>query len=281
MKTKNIRSLIFILLGNALLACGVRIFLLPQGFVSGGSTGISIFIEHLTGIPIPLSVLALNTLFFLAGLYTLGKHFAAATLVSTFFYPFCLNLLAALPQPAGIGEDMLLSAVYAGLLSGAGLGMVFRESASTGGTDIPILWLNRKKGLPLDLCLYIVDGAVILLQLPVSTPAGILYGILVMMISSFVISRVTLIGQAQVQLFIISPQYREIQDLLLRRLDTGVTLFHIENGLKRTPSQAILTVIPMRKLSDATQLILQKDETAFITIHEIKEVRGRGYSLER
>lgn len=281
MKTKNILSLIFILLGNVLLSCGISLFLLPCGFVSGGATGMAIAMQHFFGIPISLSVLAFNTLFFFLGCLILGKHFFVTTLLSTFVYPFCLSILEHISIPMDLGRDTLLSAVYAGLLCGAGLGLVFREGASTGGTDIPVLLLNKKMGIPLEIGLYIADGIVILAQSFFATPVEILYGLLVMMISSFVIGRVTLIGRTQVQIFIISPHYREIQEMLMNYLDTGVTLLHIENGLKRTPSQAILTVIPRRKLNEATRLIQHEDPTAFITIHEIKEVRGRGYSIER
>lgn len=281
MKTKNIISFILILFGNILLACGISLFLLPCGFVSGGATGIAIVTHHFFGIPISLSVLIFNTLFFVIGCFFLGKHFFVTTLLSTFVYPLCLSVLEHVSIPMDFGRDTLLSAIYAGILCGAGLGLVFREGASTGGTDIPVLMLNKKLGIPFEIGLYIADGIVILSQAFFTAPIDILYGLLVMLISSFVIGRVTLIGRTQVQLFIISPGYRDIQKILMTHLDTGVTLLHIENGLKRTPSQAIMTVIPRRKLNEATKLIQHEDSTAFITIHEIKEVRGRGYSMER
>lgn len=281
MKTKNIISLILVLLGNTLLACGISLFLLPCGFVSGGATGMAIVTHHFLGIPISIAVLIFNTFFFVIGCFFLGKHFFVTTLLSTFVYPLCLSIFEHVSIPMDLGRDTLLSALYAGILCGAGLGLVFREGASTGGTDIPVLILNKQMGIPFEIGLYIADGIVILAQAFFTTPIDILYGLLVMMVSSFVIGRVTLIGRTQVQLFIISPKYRDIQTLLMNHLDTGVTLLHIENGLKRTPSQAILTVIPRRKLNEATKLIQREDPTAFITIHEIKEVRGRGYSLER
>lgn len=278
---KQAKSLFFILLGNILLACGISLFLLPCGFVSGGATGMGIIANHYLGLPISLSVLIFNVLFFLMGCFFLGKRFAATTLLSTFFYPLCLSVLEQLPFAAALSQDTLLSALYAGLLSGAGLGLVFKEGASTGGTDIPVLILNRERGIPLEAGLYLADGIVILGQAPFSQPMDILYGILIMVLSSFVIGKIELAGNSQFQIFVISPKYREIQEALLHHLDNGVTMVSIETGLMHTPSQAVLTVIPRRKLNETTKLIQLTDATAFITIHEIKEVRGRGYSLKR
>lgn len=278
---KQIKSLFLILLGNILLAAGVSLFLIPCGFVSGGATGMGIIAEHFLGIPISLAVLTFNAFFFLTGLLFLGKRFAATTLMSTFFYPFCLEVFSRMAEPAALTEDTLLAALYAGLLCGVGLGLVFKEGTSTGGTDIPVMILHRKKGFSLETGLYISDGLVILGQVFLVRPMEILYGLLIMILSSFVIGRIEFIGNSQFQLLIISPSYEQIREKLLHSLDMGVTLLNIENGLKATPSQAVLTVIPRRKLNEITNLIQEIDPAAFITIHEIKEVKGRGFSLAR
>lgn len=278
---KHMQSLFIIILGNILLAAGVSLFLLPCGFVSGGATGMGIIAGHFFGIPISLAVLTFNALFFLMGLVFLGKRFAITTLMSTFLYPFCLEIFQRIADPAAFTEDTLLAALYAGLLCGAGLGLVFKEGASTGGTDIPVMILHRKKGLSLEAGLYLTDGLVILGQAVFARPSQILYGLLIMILTSFVIGRIELMGNSQFQLLIISPFFNQIREELLHSLDTGATLFDIENGLKATPSQAVLTVIPRRKLNEITTLIQKIDPAAFITIHEIKEVKGRGFSLAR
>lgn len=278
---KQTKSLFIIILGNLLLSCGVSLFLLPCGFVSGGVTGMAIVIHHYSGLPISVSVLAFNVVFFLLGLALLGKRFAVTTLLSTFLYPFFLELIGRIPADPSIAKDTLMSAIYAGLLTGMGLGLVFKEGASTGGTDIPALLIHKKAGLSLEACIYITDGLIILSQAPFANPQEILYGLLIMLLCSFVIGRIELSGTSQIQLFIISPKYREIQDAMLHSLDTGVTMVHIETGLRGTPSQAVLSVIPKRKLNETTHLIQKTDPTAFITIHEIREVRGRGFSLKR
>lgn len=278
---KQIKSLLTITLGNLLLASSVCFFYKPGGFVSGGATGIGLSLDRQFGLPISRSVLAMNIVFFLIGFLALGKRFAATTLMSTFLYPFFLEVLGYITIPASITQDTMLSAIFASLLCGAGLGLVFKEGASTGGIDILVMVAHKKKGLPLEAGMYLTDGLIILGQALFSEPYQILYGLLILLLASFVIGRVEFMGNSQYQLLIISPKHQQMREELLHTMDTGVTLLDIENGMQRTASQAVLTVIPKRKLNDIKKLIQKIDPNAFITIHEIKEVRGQGFSLNR
>lgn len=278
---KQLKSLLTIALGNLLLAGSVCFFYKPGGFISGGATGIGLLLDRQFQIPISHSVLIMNIVFFLIGFLALGKRFAATTLMSTFLYPFFLEMLGHFPIPASISQDTMLSALYAGLLCGAGLGLVFKEGASTGGIDIMVMVIHKKKGLPLEAGMYLTDGIIILGQSLFARPYQVLYGLLILLLASFVIGRLEFMGSSQYQLLIISPEHEKIRKELLHTMDTGVTLLDIENGMQRTASQAVLTVIPKRKLNDIKKLIKTIDANAFITIHEIKEVRGQGFSLNR
>lgn len=278
---KHLKSLSLIILGNLLLAGSICFFYEPGGFVSGGTTGIGLFLDRQFGIPISRSVLIMNVFFFILGFFILGKRFAATTLLSTFLYPFFLEILGYIQIPAAITQDTMLCALYAGLLFGAGLGLVFKEGASTGGIDIVIMIAHQKKGLPLEAATYLVDGLIILGQAFFSETYHILYGLLILLLSSFVIGRMEFMGSSQYQLLIISPKHQLIRQQLLHSLDIGVTMVDIENGLQGTSSQAVLTVISKRKLNDIKHLVQTIDANAFITIHEIKEVKGRGFSLNR
>ena len=89
------------------------------------------------------------------------------------------------------------------------------------------------------------------------------------------------LGKSQIQLLIISKKYEELRDVLLNRLEAGVTMTMIETGLLAERQKGVLCVIPQRKLYDATQMIQAVDPLAFITITQVKEVRGRGFTVER
>ena len=129
--------------------------------------------------------------------------------------------------------------------------------------------------------LYVVDFIILGMQTFFSTPEQILYGILSLLITTMVMDQVVLMGQAQLQLLIISKNYEALREKLLRDLDVGVSMLYIETGFEKEKRMAVLCVIPQRKLYAANELIRQIDATAFTMITRVKEVRGRGFSMER
>lgn len=131
--------LIVILLGNCIYAFAVAYFILPAGLITGGTTGLAIFAHHYFGISISVFVSVFNTAMFIAGAIVLGKAFALTTLVSTFTYPLFLECMKILALRTGsLSSDPMLCTVFAGVLIGAGIALVLREGASTGGMDIQV-----------------------------------------------------------------------------------------------------------------------------------------------
>ncbi len=281
MNAKSVKSIMVILIGNFLLAFGVNGFLVPHGIIMGGATGIGIAINKFTGMNLSFAVWILNSILFFLGLFFLGKKFAMTIILSTIFYPFCLYILEFFPGISQMTENILLADIYGGLLVGLGIGIVVRQGASTGGLDIPPLILNKKFGIPVGITLYICDFSVLILQMFFSTSDQVLYGILNVCLSSIVVSYVTVMGQKKVQLFIISKKYEEIRQELLNDMDLGVTLVHIETGYLGREQKAIMCITTARKLYAANQMIQNIDPKAFISITNISEVRGRGFTLER
>ncbi len=159
--------------------------------------------------------------------------------------------------------------------------MIIRAGSSTGGSDIIALILNKTTHMPVSVTMYIVDFAIIGLQIMFCTSEQLLYGILALILTSMVIGRVTILGQAQTQLFIISKEYRKIKEELLNDVQVGVTLMQIETGLEGVAQSGVLCVIPQRKLFTVKEKIQEIDTNAFITITRISEVKGRGFTLER
>lgn len=270
-----------VLAGNAILAFSIAVFILPNHMICGGVTGLSIVLQHYFQMDISTSVLLLNIILFLAGALVLGKKFAMTTIISTFVFPTFLTLFQMLPNIEAFNQDILLSTICAGILTGAGIGIVIKNGASTGGMDIPPLIINKKTGLSIGICLYIMDTGVLLLQAIFSEPMMILYGILIVMMTSLVLNKVVLSGQQQIQVFIISIHYQQIKEILLHHLDSGVTLFSIESGYEEKALKGIMCVTNNRKLHIISETIHQVDPTAFYTISNINEVKGKGFSFDR
>ena len=274
-------TLVCVLLGNAVLAFTVAAFLVPQGIIMGGATGIGLTIAHFIALDLSAIIFVVNNVLFVLGTAVLGKKFALTTLISTFVYPVFLSVMRSIPGITELTDNIMLAALYGGALLGLGIGLVVRVGASTGGTDILALVLHKWFHIPLAVFVYIVDFTVLLCQALFSNSEQILYGILVLIVSTMALNRVMLMGQAQIQLFIITEKYEEVKEKVLKEMDAGVTLVHIEPGYGAKQQKGVLCVIPNRKLYSINQVVQMIDPQAFITITQINEVRGRGFTIER
>ena len=270
-----------VLAGNVILAFTVTAFIVPQGIIMGGATCVGLTIAHYLPLSLSSIVLVVNIVLFVLGALVLGKKFALTTLVSTFAYPVILYAEQQIPSFGSLTENRMLASVYAGVLLGIGVGIIVRVGASTGGTDILALVLHKGLHIPVAVLLYGVDFIVLGCQLPFSDMEQVLYGIFVLMTEMIVLNRVMVMGKSQMQLFIISESYEEIRRKMLRKLDAGVTMVHIETGYEKEKSQGVLCIVPDRKLFSVKEMVHEVDPKAFITISKINEVRGRGFTMER
>lgn len=282
MKKRPFIRILSILLGNLIYAVAVVYFILPAGLITGGTTGLAIFMQHSFGIPINLFVCAFNTAMFVLGAVVLGRAFALTTLVSTFVYPLFLSAVGVLAAYTGtLTADPMLCTVFAGVLIGAGIALVIQAGASTGGMDIPPLIIQKYTGLSMALLLYAFDGLILLLQILFSNREQVLYGILLVCIYSMVLEKLLVFGKSKVQLKIISEKYEEINSLILHTFDRGTTLLEVEGGLTRRESYAVLTVIDQRELFRINEAVWTIDPDAFVMVGQIKEVHGRGFTSSK
>ena len=271
----------WILAGNTAYALAVVMFILPGGLITGGTTGLALFFYHQLGIPIQAFVTVFNVTMFLVGAAVLGKTFALTTVISTFYYPLILSVFQKLPVLGKVTDDSLLAVIFAGLLIGGGIGVVIRSGASTGGMDIPPLVLNKKTGVSVSGAMNVMDTAILLLQIVCSDREKVLYGILLVLIYTSVLNKVLLLGQAKMQVKIVSEHYEEINQAIASELDRGVTLFRSRTGHLKRDGYVVMSVVNNRELVQMNQLIQKIDPQAFIVIHQVNEVRGRGFTLKK
>lgn len=280
--SKSIQKIIMILLGNLLYSFAIAFFILPSGLITGGTTGIALFVNYLTGLDISLFVLIFNIVMFIAGLIILGKTFALSTVLSSIAYPFMLSFAQWLNRLTGdLTHDLILCTIFGGLLIGIGIGIVIRAGASTGGMDIPPLVLNKKFGINVSVSLYAFDFTILILQMFFSGREQILYGILLVCIYTFALEKVLIMGKSKTQVEIISEKYKEINDLIITRFDRGTTIYQATGGFTGNEAHAVLTVINKRELFAIQEAVMKLDPAAFIIISQVNEVKGRGFTLQK
>ena len=256
---KKLAGILAVICGNVLLAFGIAAFLEPTGIISGGTTGIGLFVQEFLGLPVSVTYGVVNVVCFLLGLLILGKEFAMSTLLSTVIFPFILGFFENVSWLSSLTDDYFLAAVLAGTLSGTGVGLF---------------------GVPIGTMMLLINVGTLALQLTFSDSEQILYGLVQTFIMTMVMDKVLLFGKSQANLMIISPQYEKIHRILLEN-ETGVTLFPIETGYTGEKQKAILCAVSSRRLPRIKQLVEAVDPTAFVLVNSSTEVMGRGFTLPR
>lgn len=293
--------LMFVLAGNAVTAAGAAFFLEPNNFVMGGVTGLGIFIRNLIPVnpqtevwrewAVNITVYIANIALFAVGTVFLGKKFALATLAGTILYPAFLSVfkilndiyLAAngnIPIGATMSGDVSVLAVICGAgLYGIGTAIVMRMGASTGGTDIPPLILNKYFGIPVSGALWAIDFLIILLNFFAgATVNDILWGVIIALLTSMVLEALLPVGVKKMQVKIVSKRYEEIRERIMNALDRGVTVLYGETGYLKEDCRLLLTVVNKRELVKLKGEVQEIDPEAFLMVSVISEVHGRGFT---
>lgn len=278
---KHLQSLLLITIGNFICAFAINTFIIHNNFIIGGVTGSSIIINHFFGLNISTVMYLINGVLFLLGLFFLGKKFALSTLLSSLLLPFFISLFEQMHWQEQLLLDPFLACVLGGMLTGAGNGLIIRQDASTGGFDILALILKKFFAIPVHITVYVIDIVIILCMLTFSNLTHLVYGLITTFLLSYAMNRVLTMGKSQLQVIIISAHYDAIRQALLQKLDTGVTLLHSQTGLQTQELEVILSIIPNYKLSSLKKTVTIIDPAAFITVAEITDVGGRGYTLAR
>ena len=276
---KRVLSLLMVLLGNTLYAFSVKLFLLPAQLMSCGTTGIGLVVNRLTGLPLSGFILMFNIAMLCLGWWALGRQFALTTVFSSLYYPVALEVLERLLGDVLVTENPMLNVLFAGMGIGLSLGMVMRGGASTGGMDIPPLVLRKFFHIPVSVSLWAFDFCILLAQMMYNTLEDLMYGILLIIVISFSLNKVLLLGTSRTEVKIVSAEASLIRDAILSRVDRGVTILHGEGGYLRTPTEVILSVVSNHEMPKIERLARDIDPNCFIIVSRVTEVWGRGFSL--
>lgn len=264
-----------VLLGVIITAFGISFFLIPVKIAAGGVSGFATVIFHLTNIPVGITMLVLNIPLFLLSWRLIGPLFGAKTLFGTLTTSFFVDLFNRFAIP--ITNDLLLCAIYGGVIAGIGLGIAFRSGGSTGGTDMAAQLVARLFSISLGQGLLLVDGIVIIL-------AGIAFGLELAMyalIAVFITTKtIDLVqeGQNYVKaILIISDQAETIGEIIMEQLDRGVTALDGRGMYTKIDREILLVIVSRVEISHVKSIVKEHDERAFVVIADVHEVLGEGF----
>lgn len=276
-----LKSIIPVMIGNIIYALVVKLFILPTNLMSSGTTGIALLANHFLGIPVSFFILIFNVCMLILGLIVLGKKFAMTTIVSTLMYPIALEFFNQTLGEFVITNNELLNTIFAGLGIGLALGIVLRSGASTGGMDIPPLVLNHFFRIPVSVSLYVFDFIILSSQSLYNPLERLLYGIILILLTSIVLDKVLLMGTTKTEVKIISPKFKKIAEEILSEMDRGVTLLNARGGYLKNEHSVVLSVVSNRELPKIEKLVRALDPDAFMIVSRVSEVWGRGFSTKK
>lgn len=272
---KTIFSYFSIGVGVFLMSIGLAYFLAPNTIAPGGVTGFAIVIEKTTKIPIYITNLVINIPLFILGAKILGKITALKTLYATVLLSIFLKIL---PQ-ATLTYDLLLAAIFGGVLAGIGLGIVFKFGGTTGGTDLAGAILNRKfPSFSIATFMMMIDILVVafagIVERKIETS---LYSVISMFVTIKVIDMI-LEGIGYLKgFFIITTKPEEISEKLMKDLDRGVTSLAGKGMYTKEEKDVLLCVVNRSQFSQTKEIVKQVDPKAFIMVTEMYEVLGEGF----
>ena len=270
-----------IIVGNALYALTVVLFLVPSGLITGGATGIALGINRALGLPVSGVLFVINMTMLAVGWAVLGRRFAITTIASTVLSPLFLALWERVFTGFVLTDDLVLNTIFAGLGVGISLGITIRAGASTGGMDIPPLVLNKYFHIPVSASMLVFDMLILCLQAAFSPLQQCLYGIVLVITHTIVMDKMLMLGDSRTEVKIISTRSDKIRTAILAEIDRGVTVLHGEGGYTGEPSEVLLSVISNRELPRLEKLVHSIDPACFLIVSRVTEVSGRGFSMEK
>lgn len=291
MKFKTIfnttRTYSIIVFGLFLYALSWTAFLLPHRITGGGVSGIGALVYYATGFPVGYTYLLINIGLILVAIKVLGANFGVKTIFGVAAGAILLSLLQSLIH-LPVVEDKFLSAIIGGILSGVGLGIVFTQGGSTGGTDIIAMIINKYRnispGRVILMCDVFIIGSsfLVLTELsPVKRIETIVYGYVAMAITAYAIDAVLSGSRQSVQMFIFSKKFEIIADQITKQLGRGVTVIEGQGWYTKENQKVVITLVRKHEVSDVYKIVKEVDKEAFMSVASVMGVYGQGFERIR
>jgi uncharacterized membrane-anchored protein YitT (DUF2179 family) len=264
---------------NLICAIAFNMFYIPNHFLSGGLSGISILVEYLFDIPTAITVFVLNLPLFLIGARKIDGEFIRNTIISVTLFSLLLSLTNPLRGAVQI-EDPLLMAIIGGALNGIGMGLLFRHKMSQGGFDIIAAMIKKKRNIEIGTVLMGLNGILILISTFIFDLRSAMYTLVALFISYQVMDRVRKGTNREKTVMIISDETDAIAQSIQLKLNRGMTFLKGNGGYSREEKTVIYTTVSSTQMCTLREIVRQKDENAFMAVTEADEVDGNGFERQ-
>lgn len=273
-----LKHLIGIIIGATIVSVSLNTLIIPNHIADGGLTGISIILHYLFDWPVSWAVFLLNLPLFILGLRMVGRNFLIFSIVGVAVLSTTLSMTTQLPV---LTDDVLLAAMFGGVLTGIGMGIIFRSRGSLGGTDILAVLFARTTPFSVGQIILAIDAFIFIGVAILFSPEMAMYAMIYMFIATRVVDLVQEGLSHSKSVLVVTSNPQKIADEIMSKLGRGVTLFLASGAFSGQAKQVVYCVINRTELSQIKEIVREQDPQAFMTITEVPEVVGEGFSSWR
>lgn len=269
-------SFLGIVLGSFLFAFALNYFIIANGLAEGGFTGIALIIHYLTGWPAGIILAVLNIPLLVLGGFKWGISFIFKTMFSVLLVSLSVDVLQNFSSGL-VTDDLLLAALYGGVVSGVGIGIVLRSGATTGGMDIIARFLHEKYNINMGVVYFSFDLAVITIVAIFFGLEKALYTLVALFIFSQVVDRIIEGLNEARAVIIVSQASVPITQAIINEMERGATLLKGHGAYTGREKEVVYVVVGKRQILQLKKLVQKLDPYAFVTVNHVYEVLGEGF----
>ncbi|MCI8534178.1 MAG: YitT family protein [Hungatella sp.] len=266
---------LLILIGAFVMGFAIKNLYTPINLVTGGVSGIAIIMKNVSGIPLWITNTICNIPLFLAAWKMKGWQFIKRTLFATAALSVSLYVL---PEKAFLTDDLVLTALFGGIVCGAGTGFVFLSQATTGGTDMLAALLQKKmRHYSIAQIMQVLDGMIVILGAAIFGIRYALYALIAIYATAKVSDGLLEGLKFSKQAYVISDYYQEIAQAIMTRMERGVTALDAVGMYSGEGKKMLFCVVSKKEIVKLREIVAEFDKKAFLIVTDVREVFGEGF----
>ncbi len=271
----KIKELIEFIIGCFLVALAFNLFMSPNNLVAGGISGLSLVLKYFFGLNPSMIISISNVFLIILSFLLLGKDKTKMSILGSILFPVFVSMTEHLSTYISFKEsEMILIAIFGGVLQGLGAGLIFRAGYSTGGTDILNMIISKIFKISLGNSMFFTDGTIILIGAFVFGFNHLMYSLIILYLISTLTDKVVLGISDSKAFYIITSKEKEVKDFVINELKHGVTEFNAKGGYNSENQTVLMSVVPTREYYKLKEGIHNIDKNAFFVAMDSYEVKG-------
>ncbi|WP_353855436.1 YitT family protein [Bacillus sp. Bos-x628] len=280
LKEIRLKNIVFILIGSAIFSFGLVHFNMQNNLAEGGFTGITLLLYFLFHIDPSISNLVLNIPIFFIGWKMLGRTMFTYTIVGTVSLSVFLAIFQRFQIHMPLQHDLALASLFAGVFIGTGLGIIFKNGGTTGGVDIIARLINKHYQVAMGRTMFIFDACVITISLTYLNYKEAMYTLVAVFVAAKVIDVMQEGAYAAKGAMIISEKDDIIQKKITEEMERGVTILKGVGSYTKQERNVLYCVVPKNELVHLKSVVTSVDPHAFVSVNDVHDVLGEGFTLD-